>query len=924
MSDIRIQLTVNGQTRTIPVSPFVPLSSVLRDTLGLTGTKIGCEAGDCGLCTVRLNGEQVCACLVPAGQCEGADILTIEGYDQEPVLDTLRHAFLQCGAAQCGICTPGMLMAACDLLKRHPLSSHQAPSDQAIRDTLGGVLCRCTGYIKIIEAVAQAAEALRGAPMVSASEVGSQSVGIRMARTDGLSKVSGLDCYGADHAPADALWLRVVRSPHARAHFRLGDLALLYSRYPGLVRVLTADDVPGYNGFGVYPDIKDQPVLAPGEVRYRGEAVLALVGEREVVEAIDVLDLPIEWFPEPPVDSLEAARAEGAPALHAHLPDNVLARGVLERGDMAAAEREAAVVVEGAWETSFVEHAYLEPEAGYARRDGDCLEVVCCTQSPYMDRDDLSGVMGLAPEQIRIIPTACGGGFGGKLDISVQPLLAMACWMLNRPVRAVYGRIESMASSTKRHPATMRARAMADAQGRLLGFEFDATFNTGAYSSWGPTVAGRVPVHCTGPYRVPNVSAHTAAVFTHAPPAGAFRGFGTPQAAIAQELLYDELADKIGLDRLQFRLVNALRVGDSTPSGQSLKASAGLRECLAALEPDWRAMLADAEHHNRDCEQPHHRRGVGIACMWYGCGNTSMSNPSTIRVVLKPNGRFCLYNDAVDIGQGSTTIMVQICADAIGVPAALFDQIIGDTALTEDAGKTSASRQTFVSGKAAYLAGRELRAQLLEHLGVDDRAELSLAHGVLRAVRGEQRVALPLEQLAGANAWVAEGVGCFDPPTTPLDKNGQGNAYATYAFAAQICSVDVDCQLGTVKVRRIVAAHDVGKAINPTLIEGQIHGGIAQGLGMALMEEYIPGRTENLHDYLIPTIGDMPEIDIVLIEDPEPLGPFGAKGVGEPTLVPTPAAILSAIRHATGVTMRQVPVLPHRLLQAMEESHHNR
>lgn len=288
-----------------------------------------------------------------------------------------------------------------------------------------------------------------------------------------------------------------------------------------------------------------------------------------------------------------------------------------------------------------------------------------------------------------------------------------------------------------------------------------------------------------------------------------------------------------------------------------------------------------------------------------------------MRVVFKPNGRFCLYNGAVDIGQGSATIMVQICADAVGVPATLFDQIIGDTALTEDAGKTSASRQTFVSGKAAYLAGRELRAQLLEHLGVDDRAELSLDHGVLRAVRGEQHVTLPLTQLAGSNAWVAEGVGCFDPPTTPLDENGQGDAYATYAFAAQICSVDVDCQLGTVKVRRIVAAHDVGKAINPTLIEGQIHGGIAQGLGMALMEEYIPGRTENLHDYLIPTIGDIPEIDIVLIEDSEPLGPFGAKGVGEPTLVPTPAAILSAIRHATGVTMRQVPVLPHRLLKAL-------
>ncbi len=919
MSEFGIQLTVNGQPHELQVSPFTPLSRVLRDQLGLTGTKVGCEAGDCGLCTVRLNCEQVCACLVPAGQCEGTDILTVEGYDHEPILDLLRHAFLQQGAAQCGICTPGMLIAACDLLKQNA-----QPSDTDIRDALGGVLCRCTGYIKIIEAVEWAAEALHRKNLEVESEAGARSVGARLARADGLPKVSGTDHYGADQAPEDALWLRVLRSPHARARFNLGDFAPVYERYPGVVRILTAADVPGRNSFGVYPHLKDQPVLAPGAVRYRGEAVLALVGEREAVEAIDLHDFPIEWVPEAAIESLESARAEGAPALHAHLPDNVLTRGILERGDLVGAERKAAFVVEGAWETPFIEHAYLEPEAGYAQRHGERLEVVCTTQCPYMDRDDLSGIMGLEPSQIRIVPTACGGGFGGKLDVSVQPLVAIACWLLNRPVRAVYHRIESMASSTKRHPAAMHARAMADAEGYLLGFEFEATFNTGAYASFGPTVAGRVPVHCMGPYRVPHVVARTAAVHTNLPPAGAFRGFGTPQAAIAQELLYDQLADKVGLDRLQFRLNNALRKGDATPTGQYLMASVGLRDCLLALESDWQDMLADAERFNRDNQVQ--RRGVGIACMWYGCGNTSMSNPSTMRVVLKSNGRFCLYNGAVDIGQGSTTIMVQICADAVGVPTTLFDQVIGDTDLTEDAGKTSASRQTFVSGKAAYLAGRELRAELLERLGVDDRAQLSLdtdqGRVILGATCDEQRVALPLAQLAGPHEWVAEGVGCFDPPTTPLDEKGQGSAYATYAFAAQICSVDVDCQLGTVKVRRMVAAHDVGKAINPTLIEGQIHGGIAQGLGMALMEEYIPGRTENLHDYLIPTIGDMPEIDIILIEDPEPLGPFGAKGVGEPTLVPTPAAILSAIRHGTGVTMRQVPVLPHRLLRALEESHH--
>ncbi len=914
MTEHRIQITVNSQIHEVSVSPFAPLSTLLRDTLGLTGTKVGCEAGDCGACTVRLNGAQVCACLVPSGQCNGAEVFTVEGHAVEPVLDVLRHAFLQEGATQCGICTPGMLMSACDLLTRDTQPSHGA-----IRDALGGTLCRCTGYIKIIEAVARAAERLRGEEQpLLAHDASHRSVGTRMSRADGWPKVSGADHFGADQAPEDALWLRVVRSPHARACFQVGNLAPVYDRHPGLMRILTAADVPGENAFGVYPDIKDQPVLAPGAVRYRGEAVLALVGDREAVEAIDLRDLPIEWFPELPIESLEAAREPNAHAIHQHLPDNVLTRAVLVRGDLAEAERNAAFVVEGAWETAFVEHAYIEPEAGYARRVGDRLEIVCCTQSPYMDRADLSGAMGLDASQIRIIPTACGGGFGGKLDLSIQPLLGMASWILDRPVRTIYNRIESMVSSTKRHPAKIRARAMADASGKLLGLEFEGVFNTGAYSSWGPTVAGRVPIHCTGPYRVPHIEAHTCAVHTHLPPAGAFRGFGTPQAAIAQEMLYDQLADKAHIDRLRFRLDNALRAGDRTPTGQRLEAGVGLRECLLSLQSDWQQMLADAEHFNSS--HGTERRGVGIACMWYGCGNTGMSNPSTMRVVLKANGRFCLYNGAVDIGQGSTTVLLQICADAVGVSAELFDQVIGDSDLTEDAGKTSASRQTFVSGKAAYLAGRELRAQLLEHLGVDDRAELSIDHGVLRAVLEGERIDLPLSPLVRPDGCVAEGLGTFDPPTTSLDEQGQGNAYAAYAFAAQICTVDVDCELGTVHVRRIVAAHDVGKAINPTLIEGQIHGGIAQGLGMALMEEYIPGRTENLHDYLIPTVGDIPDIDVYLIEDPEPHGPYGAKGVGEPTLVPTPAAILSAIRHATGVVIRQVPVLPHRLLQALTAS----
>ncbi len=907
---------VNGREVAVAAPPLRPLADVLREDLGLTGTKVGCGAGDCGACTVLLDGRQVCACLVPVGQVVGRSVETVEGLAADGTLDRLQRAFLAHGAAQCGICTPGMLMAAADLLRRVA-----RPGEEEVRDALGGVLCRCTGYRKIVEAVLAAAGAGDAGEAVDDPPVGG-AVGARLVRVDGAAKVTGDEAFGADGAPEGCLWLRAVRSPHARARFRLGPFDAFLAAHPGLVRVLTADDIPGANGYGIYPDLKDQPVLARDEVRYRGEAVAALVGEKAAVEAIRDEDVPVAWEPLPPVPDMAAALADGAPALHRDRPDNVLTRGRVRRGDAAAAFETAEIAAETEVETSFVEHAYIEPEAGWARRVGDRIEVVVTTQTPYMDREEVARVVGIAPERVRIVPTACGGGFGGKLDQSVQPLIAAAAWLLDRPVRAVWTRPESMAASTKRHPARIAARAAADGEGRLVAYEFRGDFNTGAYASWGPTVAGRVPVHATGPYRVPNVEARTRAIFTNAPPSGAFRGFGVPQAAIAHEALMDALAERSGRDPLEFRLLNALRPGDRTATGQRLEASVGLVACLEALRPHWREARAAADSWNAGGRSAGRRRGAGVACMWYGIGNTSMSNPSTMRVGLSADGRLTLYNGAVDIGQGSNTIMVQICADALGLPAGAFRLVAGDTDRTADAGKTSASRQAFVSGNAARLAGADLRRRILRLANAGDSAEIALDGARLVVRDGEhERVielaALPPAEDGGEAGDVLVGTGTFDPPTTPLDADGQGAPYATYGFAAQMAEVEVDLGLGTVRVLRVVAAHDVGRAINPTLVEGQIHGGIAQGIGLALMEEYLPGRTENLHDYLIPTVGDVPEIVTILVEDAEPLGPYGAKGIGEPALIPTAPAILGAIHHATGVRITRVPATPTRVLEAL-------
>ncbi len=911
-----VSFILNDLPQTLAVNPLRRFSDVLREDLGLTGTKVGCDAGDCGACTILVDGEQRYACLTAVGQLEGHNARTVEGLAKNGDLTALQQAFLDEGAAQCGICTPGMLMAAQSLLDRTP-----NPTEAQVLDALGGVLCRCTGYTKIVEAVLKAGQTSSSEPTPSSGS----AVGSRMVKVDGKQKVTGEEIYSADYTPEDSLWLRAIRSPHPRAKFTLAQPEKVLKKYPGIIKILTADDVTGNNGFGIYAHIKDQPVLAKDHVRFRGEAVVALIGERENVESVSEEDLGLTWEPLEAIRGCDAALSGKLEPVQSEIVDNILAEGFLKKNDVEKAFAESFAVAEGVWTTSAVEHGYLEPEAGYATKIGQRLEIFVCTQSPYMDQTEVAQFLGIEPGQVRIIPSAVGGGFGGKLDISVQPLVALAAWILGRPVRSIYTRPESMVSTTKRHPVQMSARAGCSKDGKLTAYEYHGDFNTGAYASWGPTVADRVPVHCSGPYFVPNVLSQSRALLTNESPSGAFRGFGTPQAAIANDALLDVLAEKIGMDALEFRIKNALRKGDRTATNQLLKNSVGQVECLESLKSRWVQWRKQAEDFNQNNKNV--KRGVGCGSAWYGCGNTSLSNPSTIRVGINGEGKLTLYNGAMDIGQGTNTIMVQICADALGLPASQFEYVMGDTDLTADAGKTSASRQAFVSGKATQLAGEHLRGQIIQLAEASENATLYLEQNgsvgsgklIVEDESGEHVIVLA-DILPQTNGDVLTGEGTFDPPTTTLDENGQGSPYATYGFGAHIAEVEVDTLLGTTKVLRLAAAHDVGKTINPTQVEGQIQGGIAQGLGMALMEEYVQCVSENLHDYLMPTVGDMPEIEIILIEDPEPLGPYGAKGIGEHALIPTAPAILAGIKHATGISIRHVPATPDRVFTALQEA----
>ena len=904
-SSIDISFLLNGSSTTIEAIPTTRLSEVLREVNGTRDVKIGCNAGDCGACTILVDGSPVYSCITAVSQVDGKKIETLSGLAaKDPVTKKLSQSFLDHGAAQCGICTPGILVAATALLREN-----HSPDEALVLNALGGVLCRCTGYRKIIDAVL-------GVEPLNATV--SSGVGAAIARLDGDEKVSGADAFGDDVAPPGALTLRVIRSPHHHADFKLGDVSAFVDQTKGLALVLTAQDIPGTNLFGVIPGFIDQPVFAEKTTRFRGEAIAAIVGDAHVVNKLDLSCFPVEWTEREAILTSGDAQEEGAIRLHGDKNKNLMCTGLVQCGDAVGGLEVAFVKSSGQFETGFIEHAYIEPEAGYARRIGNRIEIYGCTQAPFMDRNSVAFIMGLDPSAVRIVPTSVGGGFGSKLDLSFQPYVALATWMLNKPVRMTYTRIESMQSTTKRHPSEISLEIGADKNGKICGFNFAGTFNTGAYASWGPTVANRVPVHASGPYSIENYKAVSRAIYTHCVPAGAFRGFGVPQSAIAVESILDDLAVQLDMDRLEFRIFNALENNKPTVTGQVFENSVGIRACLESLRPKWTDALEQAQTYNTKAEKSGSplRRGVGVASGWYGCGNTSMSNPSAIKSGITRDGLICLHQGAVDIGQGSNTVIPQIFASALGVP---IDQILiksADTDITPDAGKTSASRQTFISGNAARLSAEALRSEILRLTNCPPDATIRFDGStiIVTAAHGTERQINLVSLKENDNGYVLSAEESYDPPTEPMDENGQGSPYALFGYAAQMTELSVDTRLGSIKLLSFTAAHDVGKAINPVLVEGQIHGGIAQGIGLALMEEFIPGRTDNLHDYLIPTIGDVPPIETYIVEVPDPNGPYGAKGLGEHVLIPTAPAILNGITHACGAKVRKLPATPERVL----------
>ena len=742
-------------------------------------------------------------------------------------------------------------------------------------------------------------------------------VGDRVTRRDALDKVLGRAVFADDLRPEGLLYMKVKRSRSPHARLVKIDTTEAQSM-PGVVRIFTSKDIPGKNIVGPIPGRMDQEVLAEKKVRSVGDPIALVVAEtpEQAEQALAGVKVEYDHLPAllDPFDALHSSTL-----IHEEFPEgNCFFERKINKGDVDQALAEADVVIDRTYRTSIQEHLYLEPDAGVAWIDEeDRYTVYVSTQNPHSDRDQVVQVLGVPPEKIRVIQAATGGGFGGKLDLSVQAFLLVALYHLRRPVACTYTREEQLLVTPKRHPLVIKYKTGATKEGRLLALDVDVLGDTGAYVSYGMAVATRAAIYSAGPYLVPNARIRSRMVYTNNPIMGAMRTFGVAQAVFAHESQMDILAAELKIDPLEIRLKNALEAGKATVTGQVLQASVGVKDCLSKVWEYGRKSPPPQA-------QPGKLAGRGAACFIYGIGNTAGGNPSNARVAVDKQGRVALYNGVAELGQGSDTVMPQIVATVLDMDVREIDLVRADTARTKTSGSSSASRQTYISGRAVYEAARDFKRKALSAAAVYTRTdvkELVLEDG--RIKKRDGRTLTSLKEMAGEDYFQGEemsGHGYYDPPVTPLDpETGQGIPYATYAFGCQMADVQVDLATGQLEVLRVVAAQDCGKAINPKNVEEQIKGGVVMGIGYAIYEEFVPGKTKKMRDYVIPSAKEAPEIVPIIVEHPEPTGAFGAKGVGEPTMVATSAAIYNAFNDAVGRRIYQMPATLERVMEILND-----
>ncbi len=916
----QISLTVNGQSHTVSAIAGETLSNLLRERLRLTGTKIGCEEAECGACTVLIDGEPVVSCIYPAERANGKTIVTIEGLSErvheEMKLHPLQEAFVEHGAVQCGFCIPGQIMTAYALLKRNP-----NPNSDDVRFALKDTLCRCAGYPAIENAIIAAAESLRtGAPIKKPNIPDSihqhNAVGHTHLRHDGVDKVIGTAIYTDDLQFDGMLYAKTRRALIPHGFLKKLDISKAKA-LKGVVAVLTAEDVPGEKNHGLV--IYDWPVMVGiGErARYVGDAIAIVAAETQEIAEHAVSLIEAEFDLQPVIANPVQALQEGQPQLHEK--GNLLKHIKVRKGDMDKGFAESDVILEHTFHTATTDHAFIEPECSIAvPTSAGRMEIYVGSQIPYQDRLQVARALGWDEMRVRIVGQLMGGGFGGKEDIMGQIHSALLANVTGKPVKLLFDRHESLLVHPKRHATQIRVKIGAKQDGRLVAVESELYGDTGAYASLGEKVLTRATTHSAGPYDIAHVKADCYAMYTNNPPAGAFRGFGVTQSAFAVESMMDMLAEKLNMDRIELRRMNALKVGSITNTGQVLKESVGLMECVDKVTGEMLKVSglsqADLFKPRETLDTPHLIRSWGFAAAYKNTGlGGGAPDISGAEVELYDNGTFQVRSSSAEMGQGLVTVMRLAVAEEMFVQPTQVDVLVMDTDLTPNGGPTTASRQTFVTGNASRLAAKTLREAITSAMAekYDVRPEqIRFVDGIVH-VNGHSLTYADVAKEMKAMGQQPRTLYTYEAPKTqPLGTGG--DMHFAFSFAAQAAEIELNKLTGEVRVLKVISANDVGMAVNPLGLQGQVEGGVMMGLGNALTEEFIVENgyvvTDHLARYRVPGIMLTPEIISIIVEHPVSTGPYGAKGVGEVCSIPTTPAITNAIYNAVGVRIDSLPV----------------
>jgi CO/xanthine dehydrogenase Mo-binding subunit len=756
------------------------------------------------------------------------------------------------------------------------------------------------------------------------------SIGRSFPRQDALDKVTGREKYAVDYYGRDLVWAGIKRAgiPHARLKGIEIDSA---KNLPGVLAVLTHKDVSGSNRQGIIR--KDQPVLVDDKARHCGDAVALVLTEDKAVlkNALDLIS--IDWEALPGVFEIDQALGEGAPLIHEDHPEgNILLKGEISKGQVEAGFKDCECLVEAAFQFSYQEHAYLETEAGLAfLKDDGCLEMVISTQTPFRDRIEVAEAVGFDQEKIRIIVPYCGGAFGGKDGITVQSLLALAArYCPGRAIKMWWDREESFLAGSKRHPVRLQYRLGAKADGTFQALDVLLYYDTGPYDHLGGAIMALGLEHAGGPYRIPHVHLKSWAVYTNNPLSGAFRGFGVPQVAGAMEQMVDLAAEKLGISPLDIRLRNAVKPGDTNPIGVTLGSSTGVTECLQTIKehPLWKEGKLWKSRAPR-----FKRRGIGLAAAMHGMGyGPIIPDWGRAKIELTREGKFRLYCGVVDMGQGNASTYLQMAGALLNQEAPCIELVLPDTGRTLPSGSASASRTTYTFGNALIGAAKALKEQLRQQaalrLKIEKPDELHLVPGEVRHDPSGKRLSLSdlargLDDSQRAGVCEFQAPTCGEEPTKDPNLRLHGIPHLIFSYGAHLTYVEVDELTGRVEVKKYLSVTDCGRVINPQSYEQQMQGGIAQGLGYALFEDFKVEqgrvRTPDLATYIIPTAVDLPDMETLAVEIPEPSGPFGLKGAGEIAIDAPLPAVANALAQAIGKRIFRSPLTAERILQALNQ-----